>query len=445
VVDGEGLFMSYKKALLDRIADRTVRVGVVGAGYVGLPLVVELARAGIHVIAVDVLPGKVAMLNRGESYIEDIPSAELAPLVKAGLIEATTSFAKLSTVDAISICVPTPLQSTKEPDMSYILAALDAIGPVAHPGLLVVLESTTYPGTTREVIVPFFAQLGLTVGDEVFIAFSPERIDPGNPVYGLRNTPKIIGGITPACTEVTRALYALVVDTLVDVSSPEAAEMAKIFENTFRMVNIALVNEMAMMSDRLGVNIWEVVRVAATKPYGFMPHYPGPGVGGHCIPIDPHYLSWKLKSVGYTARLIELAGEINDQMPTYVVQKVADGLNDHAKPLRGSRILVLGVAYKPDITDVRESPALEIIHLLMAKGADVRFDDPHVPAFRLHDGSLIERQPYSTEHLGESDAVVIVTHHSAYNWQEVIDNSALVIDTRNVLQGLKGRADVVTM
>jgi len=435
--------MSHKQMLLDRIAKQEAKIGVVGMGYVGLPLAVEFAKVGFYVVGLDVLPAKVDMLNRGESYVGDISSAELKPLVESGHLVATTDYADLAAVDAISICVPTPLRKTKDPDMSFIISAVGEIAKIAHSGMLVVLESTTYPGTTEEIILPRLTEKGFTAGDDIFIAFSPERIDPGNETYTVRNTPKVVGGITPHCAEITASLYGQAVDRVVPVSSPTTAEMVKLLENTFRAVNIGLVNELALMCDKLGVDAWEVISAAATKPFGFMPFYPGPGLGGHCIPIDPHYLSWKLKTLNYNARFIELASEINTSMPLYVVDKVTDALNDAAKAVRGSRILVLGVAYKPDVDDVRESPAIDVIGVLRNKGADVVYHDPYVEKFRLEEGEMMHTCTYSKDLIAEADCVVIITHHRSYDWQEVVDNAKLIIDTRHVTQGYKGAAEIV--
>jgi UDP-N-acetyl-D-glucosamine dehydrogenase len=436
--------MSYKQELLKRIESRTALLSVVGMGYVGLPLAVEFAEAGFHVIALDVDQRKVDALNQGESYIEDIPSSRLKPLVASGHLIASSNYADLSKVDALSICVPTPLRATKDPDMSYIIQAIDAIAEIAHAGMLVVLESTTYPGTTEEVILPRLLKKELQVGESVFVAFSPERIDPGNKEFGVRNTPKVVGGISPACSEITAALYSTGVDHVVQVSSPTTAEMVKLLENTFRAVNIGLVNEMALMCDKLGIDVWEVIHAAATKPFGFMPFYPGPGLGGHCIPVDPHYLSWKLKTLNYTARFIELASEVNTSMPLYVVDKVSNALNEHSKSVRGSRIVVLGVAYKPNVDDVRESPALDIIELLRKKGADVVYHDPFVESIRL-DGHHLESCGYSPQLLLEADCVVIVTNHDWYNWQEVVDKSAMIVDTRNALANYKSSERVFSL
>jgi UDP-N-acetyl-D-glucosamine dehydrogenase len=430
--------MSYKQTLLDRIEARTATLAVIGMGYVGLPLAVEFAEAGFHVLGLDIDEQKMETLNRGESYIADVTTERLAPLVQSGHLHGTTSYDDLHSVDAISICVPTPLTKTKDPDVSYIIQAVDAIAGILQPGMLVVLESTTYPGTTEEIILPRLTQNGLTVGDNLFIAFSPERIDPGNKRYQVRNTPKVVGGITPDCTEITQAFYEKAIDTIVPVTNPTSAEMVKLLENTFRAVNIGLVNEMAIICDRLGIDVWEVIDAASTKPFGFMPFYPGPGLGGHCIPIDPHYLSWKLKTLNYNARFIELASEINTSMPYYVVEKVADALNESGKAVKGSNVVVLGVAYKRDVDDVRESPALDIIALLQKKGAFVQYHDPYVPSIRLEEGETMQCSPYSTNLLTGADCVVIVTDHSSYDWAEVKMNSVILVDTRHVTGVLKG-------
>jgi UDP-N-acetyl-D-glucosamine dehydrogenase len=436
--------MSYQQELLQRINDRSAVLSVIGMGYVGMPLAVEFAEAGFRVITIDVDKRKVDSINQGESYIEDIPTSRLKPLVESGKLSASTDYSELKNVDALSICVPTPLRQTKDPDMSFIINAIDSIAEYAHAGMLIVLESTTYPGTTEEVIVPRLLGKNLEVGEDVFVAFSPERIDPGNKTYGVRNTPKVVGGISPACSELAAALYGTGVDKIVQVSSPTVAEMVKLLENTFRAVNIGLVNEMALMCDKLGLDVWEVINAAASKPFGFMPFYPGPGLGGHCIPVDPHYLSWKLKTLNYTARFIELASEINTSMPLYVVDKVTDALNAQSKSVRGSRLVILGVAYKPNIDDVRESPALDIIELLRQKGADIVYHDPYVPSIRL-DGHHLESCDYSPELLQDADCVVIVTNHSWYNWQEVAEKSKVVVDTRNALAAYKDSERVFSL
>lgn len=437
--------MDRKKQLLDKIAGRQAIIGIVGLGYVGLPLAVAFAQEGFQVIGVDVDNRKIDALNQGESYVEDIPSAVLRPLIDSGMIRATTDYAAMAAADAISICVPTPLRKTRDPDISYIIHAADCLAAHMPPGQgqLIVLESTTYPGTTDEIVLPRFNRDGLEVGRDFFMAFSPERIDPGRIDYTVRTTPKVIGGVTPDCLEVAVALYGTVVDNPVAVSSTATAEMVKLLENTFRAVNIGLVNEVALMCDKLGLNVWEVVGAAATKPYGFMPFYPGPGLGGHCIPIDPHYLSWKLRTLNYTARFIELAAEVNSHMPDYVLGKVGDALNDERKALNGSRILVLGAAYKRDVGDVRESPALDVIHLLRGRGADVVYNDPYIPTMFL-DGDELSSVELSAETVAAADCVVVVTDHTVYDWEWLTTNARLIVDTRNAV-GSSGTARVVRL
>jgi len=436
---------SIKAHVLGKIQDRSAVIGVIGLGYVGLPLAVEFAKAGFHVIGYDVSDRVCKLLMRGESHIQDVPASEVAALVKNGLFEATTDENRLSEPDAISIAVPTPLSKTRDPDMSYVISAAQTATRQAHPGLLVVLESTTYPGTTREVLLPALTERGLTVGEDVFVAFSPERVDPGNPVYHTKNTPKVVGGITQACTELATALYDSCIDITVPVSSPEAAELVKLLENTFRSVNIAMVNEMAIVCDKLGVDVWEVIDAAATKPFGFMKFTPGPGIGGHCIPLDPHYLAWKMRTLNYKTRFIDLASEINSQMPAYVVEKVAHALNAERKAVNGSNILVLGVAYKRDIDDVRESPALDVIRLLEGSGANVSFHDPYIPTIR-EDGHVHEGVDLTAKLLASMDAVVVVTDHKKVDYQMVMDNASLIVDSRNVTNGLvKTKARVVTL
>ncbi len=439
--------MSRKEELLRKIETREAVVGIVGMGYVGLPLAVALAQEGFSIVGVDIDARKVAALNAGESYVEDVPSSVLAPLVADGLLQATTDYAALAAVDAISICVPTPLRKTKDPDISYIIDATDNIvrHMPADGGQLIVLESTTYPGTTDEIILPRLGHNGLQVGRDFFLAFSPERIDPGRTDYTVRTTPKVIGGVTPDCVDVAVALYGTVVDRPVPVSSTATAEMVKLLENTFRAVNIGLVNEVALMCDKLGLNVWEVVDAAASKPYGFMPFYPGPGLGGHCIPIDPHYLSWKLRTLNYTARFIELAAEVNSHMPDYVVGKVADGLNDERKAINGSTVLVLGVAYKRDVGDVRESPALDVIHLLRGRGANVVYHDPYVPSARIED-IVLESIELTDDALASADCVVVVTDHSDFDYNRIARQAGLIIDTRNAVKtNGEGRARVLTI
>ncbi|MCA9901030.1 MAG: nucleotide sugar dehydrogenase [Ardenticatenaceae bacterium] len=425
--------MERKEQLLHKIDNRQAKIGVVGLGYVGLPLAVAFAQAGFTVIGVDVSPEKVALLQAGQSYIDDVPAAELAPLLANGRFHPTTDYNQLADTDAISICVPTPLRKTKDPDISYIINAAENISRVGATGKLVVLESTTYPGTTEEVILPRLIHNGDRVGRDFFLAFSPERIDPGRTDYTVYNTPKVIGGMTDACAETAVALYGTIVAQPVPVSSTAAAEMVKLLENTFRAVNIGLVNEVALMCDRLGLNVWEVVEAAATKPYGFMPFYPGPGLGGHCIPIDPHYLSWKLRTLNYTARFIELAAEVNSSMPAYAVSKIAAGLNEMRKAVNGSRVLLLGVAYKPNVADVRESPALDIIHLLQAQGAEIAYHDPHVPSLSLDDFTA-ESVPLTAVSLQNADCVVIVTNHAAFDYDLITQHAPLIVDTRNALK-----------
>ena len=421
---------SARQQLVDRIHDRSAVVGVVGLGYVGLPLAMEFAKAGFHVIGFDVSERVVKLLMAGESHIQDVPSSEVAALVRSGAFEATTDENRLSGADGISIAVPTPLGKTRDPDMSYVIAATETATRQAHRGMVIVLESTTYPGTTREILVPQLEKRGFTVGEDVFVAFSPERVDPGNPVYVTKNTPKVVGGITPACTELATALYGSCIDHIVSVSSPEAAELTKLLENTCRSVNIGLVNEMAIVCDKLGVDVWEVIDAAGTKPFGFMKFTPGPGIGGHCIPLDPHYLAWKMRTLNYKTRFIDLASEINSQMPAYVVEKVAHALNDDRKAVNGSNILVLGVAYKRDIDDMRESPALDVIRLLEEQGASVSYHDPHVPVVR-EDGHVRRGVDLTPGRLADADAVVIVTDHRAIDYQMVMNNAGLIVDTRN--------------
>lgn len=435
---------SSNAELLERFANRTAVLGIVGLGYVGLPLAVEFARAGLRVIGVDVDPRKIEALGRGESYIQDVPAAEVADLVRRGRLAATTDYAELRQADAVSICVPTPLRKTRDPDMSYVIDAAEKVTAAAHPGMLIVLESTTYPGTTEEIFEPRLKERGFTLGADIFLAFSPERIDPANLQYGVRNTPKVVGGTTPACTEAAVALYQLAVDTVVPVSSPRAAEMVKLLENTFRAVNIGLVNEVALMCAKLNLNAWEVIEAAATKPYGFMKFTPGPGIGGHCIPLDPLYLSWKLKTLNYTARFIELADTINSQMPYHVVTLVADALNEDGRALRGARVLVLGAAYKKDVDDVRESPALDVMIELQKRHTLVSYHDPHVPAVRLGEATL-HSQPLTTEALAAADCVVIITDHSLFDWDFIGAHARVIVDTRNALRGRALQARVVRL
>ena len=409
-------------------------VGVVGLGYVGLPLAVEFARGGLHVVGVDVEPTRVEGLNQGRSHILDVRSEELAPLVSEGKLKATTDFGALAAVDAICICVPTPLRKSLDPDISYIVQAAGEVSRILKPGALVVLESTTYPGTTEEVLLPTLEESGLKAGKDFHLAFSPERVDPGNQRFTTRNTPKVVGGVTPACGERAAALYKHAVEHVVPVNSARAAEMVKLLENTFRAINIGLVNELAIICDRLGVDVWEVIEAAKTKPFGFMPFYPGPGLGGHCIPIDPLYLSWKLRTVNYTARFIELASSINSNMPEYVVEKITDALNWERKSVNGSKILMLGVAYKRDVSDMRESPALDIMALLFQKGAILSYADPYVPELDLLGEHFVADD--LEEGLERFDCVVIATDHSAFDYQRVVRESKVVYDARNATAGL---------
>ncbi|HEX9952532.1 MAG TPA: nucleotide sugar dehydrogenase [Rubricoccaceae bacterium] len=422
--------MSALSDLLGRIDRRDATVAVVGMGYVGLPLAVVFAEAGLRVIGLDVSQARMDQINGGESYIEDVPSETVARLVASGHLRGSADFADLALADAVSICVPTPLGKTRDPDVSYIAAATEQIARYLRPGQVVVLESTTYPGTTREVILPALEAGGLVCGEDFFLAFSPERVDPGREDYTTKNTPKVMGGVTPACVEAAMALYGVAIDTLVPVSSPEAAEMVKLLENTFRSVNIGLVNEVLIMSEKLGLDAWEVIDAAATKPFGFMKFTPGPGLGGHCIPIDPLYLSWKMKALSYTARFIELASEINTDMPRWWVQRVQDALNDAGRAVKGSSILVLGIAYKKDIQDMRESPSLDIIRLLEEKGATVSYHDPHVPQYR-EDGVEHTSVPDLAAALAAADCVVVATDHSSYDWAEIAAASAVLVDTRH--------------
>jgi UDP-N-acetyl-D-glucosamine dehydrogenase len=422
-----------KTNLIERLRNHSAVVSVLGLGYVGLPLAVVFAEAGFKVIGVDPVQGKVEALNRGESYVMDVPSETVARLVKTGRLSATTDFAALQTVDAVSICVPTPLRHTGDPDLSFIVNATEDLSKYVHPGMVVVLESTTYPGTTRELVLPKLTQEGkFEIGKDVFLAFSPERVDPGRTDWTTINTPKVLGGITPNCTDVSVAWYCQALQRVVPVSSTEVAEMAKLLENTFRMINIGLVNELAIICDRLGVDVWEVIEAAATKPFGFMKFTPGPGLGGHCIPIDPLYLSWKMRSLNYTTRFIELASEINTGMPRFVLGKVQDALNDHGKAVKGSKVLVLGVAYKPDIDDLRESPALDVIGLIKAKGAEVAYHDPYIPHLN-HDDWKLNSVPNLMEAVRSADCVCIVTNHKVYDYPAILATANLIVDTRNAL------------
>jgi UDP-N-acetyl-D-glucosamine dehydrogenase len=422
-----------KQQLIERLQTRNAKVAILGLGYVGLPLAAVFAECGFEVIGIDPDQGKVDIVNSGKSYIKDVPSEQVARLVAERKLIATHDFEVLDEVDAVSICVPTPLRKTGDPDLSYIIDATSELAKHIHPGMVIVLESTTYPGTTREILLPQLSEeSGLEVGKDFFLAFSPERVDPGREDWTTINTPKVIGGITAECTEVAATWYGQALQSVVSVSSAEVAEMAKLLENTFRMINIGLVNEMAIMCDRLGVDIWEVIDAAATKPFGFMKFTPGPGLGGHCIPIDPLYLSWKLRALNYTARFIDLASEINTGMPRHVLGLVQDALNEHSMPLKGSEVLVLGVAYKPDIDDLRESPALDVIGLLDQKGAQVSYYDPYIPTLQ-HEGKQMESERDLIEAVRKADCVVIITDHSSYEYEAILENARLIVDTRNAL------------
>jgi len=428
--------------LAEKIVSRSARVGIIGLGYVGLPLATEFACAGFHVVGIDVQQSKIDQLRDGHSYVQDVPTEVIHELVTTGQLTATSDFSVVETLDTINICVPTPLRKTKDPDMSYIVTACQEITKYLRPGSLVILESTTYPGTTDELLLPMFEREGMKVGEDFFLCFSPERVDPGNPKFQTSNIPKVVGGITPACTKLGALFYKQAIEKVVPVSSTRVAEMVKLLENTFRMINIGLVNELAIMCDRMGINVWEVIDGAATKPFGFMPFYPGPGLGGHCIPIDPFYLSWKTKQAGIEARFIELAGYINGQMPHFVVDKVQNALNENYTALRGSRVHVLGVAYKRDINDPRESPALDVIHLLMKRGADVSYSDPFIPSIDV-EGETLRAED---QHKGvmEADCVVIITDHSGFDYQKVVENSKVIVDTRNALKGY-GNPNIVRL
>jgi UDP-N-acetyl-D-glucosamine dehydrogenase len=427
--------MTTKDSLIKDLKDKKARIAILGLGYVGLPLAVVFGEAGFNVTGIDPDTRKVDSLNKGVSYIPDIKTETVAALVKSGKLSATNDFSVLKEMDAVSICVPTPLRKTGDPDMSYILSATEELAKYIHKDMVIVLESTTYPGTTREVLLPLLTeQSGLKVGENVFVAFSPERVDPGREDWTTINTPKVIGGITEACSEVAQAWYCGAIETIFPVSSAEAAEMAKLLENTFRMINIGMVNELAIMCERLGVDVWEVIEAAASKPFGFMKFTPGPGLGGHCIPIDPLYLSWKMKALNYNARFIDLASEINTNMPRYVVSRVLEAMNDRSKTLKGSKVLVLGAAYKPDINDVRESPTLDVIGLLQNKGAQVEYHDPYIPHIHHeYDGWEMDSVQDMMQAVRESDAVVIVTNHTEYDYKAILDAASFVFDARNAL------------
>lgn len=423
--------------LEDKIIDKTAVVAVVGLGYVGLPTAVTFARAGYKVIGIDIDEEKIKCLSTGRSYVLDVSDEDVRPLVNGRRFIPTSDYSFIADADAVAICVPTPLRKSKDPDVSYIISAMDEIVRFAHKDMIMVLESTTYPGTTEELIKPRIESIGYEVGEDIYLCFSPERIDPGSKEYSLDNTPKVIGGITPECTRLGSLLYGSIIQRVVTVSSTRAAELVKLLENSFRSVNIALVNEMALMCERMGVDVWEILDAAATKPYGFMRFYPGPGIGGHCIPLDPMYLSWKAKVYDFYTRFIELASDTNGNMPHHVVRLVGDALNMHCKPIKGSKILCMGVAYKRDVNDIRESPSLEIIRLLRTKGANIYYNDPYVPM--LNDmGHEMKSVPITPESLGTFDCVVLCTDHSIYDYELVGREAVLIVDTRNAFRGMKG-------
>ena len=435
----------WTETLQEKLEARTASVSVIGLGYVGLSLAMELAKSGFVVRGVDLDLERVNLLNRGESYLVDVATENLAPIVAAGRLTASTTFEDAAQSDALIICVPTPLRKTKEPDISYILSALESLLPQLRPGQLLILESTTYPGTTEEVIQPRLEATGLVIGHDCFLAFSPERVDPGNKRFTTANIPKVVGGVTPACTRLAAALYRQVTSTVFEVSSPRVAETAKLLENTFRSVNIALANELAVACRKIGVDPWEVIDAAATKPFGFMPFYPGPGIGGHCIPVDPLYLSWKVRLAGYEAQFIALADQINRAMPEHVVALVGDALNDRGRALRGSSILVLGVTYKPDVNDIRESPALEILETLERKGARVSYADPFTPQLTLGSAKLSAVEA-SAEAIAEADCVLILTNHTSFDYATIADRAMLVVDTRNALKAhRRAGSSIVTL
>ncbi len=423
--------------LIKKIDDKSAKIGVIGLGYVGLPLAMEFANANYQVLGIDIDQNKINSLNNGENYINDVDDEELKSAVKKGLLKGTTDFSKVKNLDALSICVPTPLNKEKNPDISFIVSAMDDIKKYIHSNMIIILESTTYPGSTRELILPYIQNDNLIIGENIYLCFSPERIDPGNKEYSTSNTPKIIGGLTPVCSEVGKKLYSTIINKVIVVSSPETAEMVKLLENTFRAINIGLANEIAIMCEKLGINAWEVIDAAATKPFGFMKFSPGPGLGGHCIPIDPYYLSWKLKTLDYDARFIKLAGEINTQMPVHVIDLIISGLNKNRKSLNGSKILIVGVAYKKNIEDCRESPALDIIELLQKNGSNIEYYDPYVSKLSYNHINLKSLKTLDAFTIKSFDASVIVTDHSNIDFNIISENSSLVIDTRNVFHHIE--------
>ena len=432
-----------KDEIMELINKRRANIAIIGLGYVGLPLAVTFANAGFNVTGIDPIQEKVDSINRGESYILDVSNSVVRKHVEAGRLRATTDYSLLTEIDAVSICVPTPLRKTGDPDLSFIASASESLAPYLHRGMVIVLESSTYPGTTRELVLPKLSECcDLKVGEDFFLAFSPERVDPGRTDWTTYNTPKVVGGITPACTEVSAAWYAQALETIVPVSTAEVAEMPKLLENTFRMINISMVNELAQMCDRLGIDVWEVIDAAATKPFGFMKFTPGPGMGGHCIPVDPLYLSWKMKSINYTARFIDLASEIDSNMPRYVVTKIQDALNRYKKPLNGSKVLVLGVAYKPNVNDLRESPAFDVIHLLQEKGALVSYYDPFVPEVDYEFVRMNSEKDLAAA-VEKADLVAIITNHSKVDYNLVFEKAQLIFDARNALKNIAKKSPKV--
>lgn len=423
-------------SLENKITEKKAKIGIVGLGYVGLPLAVEMAKVGFNVAGIDLDRGKVDMISRGENYIPDLNGDIIKKLVKSGHLKATNDFKVIGDLDVIIICVPTPLNKTREPDTSYIVGSINSVSPYLKKGQLLVLESTSYPGTTEEIILPVIEECGFKVGEDIYLAFSPERVDPGNKKYSIKNTPKVVGGVTKDCTRIASLLYAQITEEVVSVSSPKTAEMTKLLENIFRCVNIALVNEIMILCDRMDIDVWEVVKAASTKPFGFMPFYPGPGLGGHCIPIDPFYLSWKAKEYDFYTEFIELAGKVNQNMPYYVVSKIAEALNDVQKSIKGSKILILGVAYKKDIDDLRESPALRVIEILRQKGAFISYHDPYIDKISVGDESFCS-QPLSEDVLRENDCAVVITDHSNVDYELIVEKANLVVDTRNALDKFK--------
>lgn len=425
-------------SLQDKITSKEAKVGIIGLGYVGLPMAVEFAKKGFSVAGIDTNLERVSKINKGKSYVLDVKNEEIKELVKKGKLKAFTRFNIISKLDTISLCVPTPLRKTKDPDMSYVISAANAIKRYIRKNQLILIESTIYPGATEELILPILEESGLKVGKDFFLAFSPERIDPGNPTYNTSNIPKVAGGMTKKCIALARLFYEQIADSVVPVSSTRVAEMVKLLENTFRSVNIALVNEISLMCEKLNINVWEVIDAAKTKPFGFMPFYPGPGIGGHCIPVDPFYLSWKAKMNGFEARFIELAGQVNSTMPHFVVNRIADALNNVKKSIKGSHIHILGVAYKKDVNDARESPALDIINILRAKGSTVTYTDPYIPKID-HSETISKSKPLTASFLKKADCVVVVTDHSVFDYKSLVKNSKLVVDTRNAIKGFKDK------